>query len=129
LSISGVQRSSETIGVRVTIVAFITIMPVTKTAKRALRGSKRKEAVNKLFMSRLEVALRLARKSPSSDRVRTAVSLVDRAVKKNLIHKNKAARVKSKLASLIKSSKPSSDKAPGKKLSKKSVQKGKGRKK
>jgi murein DD-endopeptidase MepM/ murein hydrolase activator NlpD len=33
-------------------------MPVTKTAKRALRGSKRKEIVNKISLSRLEVAIR-----------------------------------------------------------------------
>lgn len=75
-------------------------MPVTKTAKRALRVSKRKTQVNKTFVSRLEVALRLAKKTKSTKAVREAVSLADRAAKKNVIHKNKAARIKSQLSKL-----------------------------
>lgn len=76
-------------------------MPVTKTAKRALRGSKNKEIVNKLIVGSLEVAIRQARKSKTSEKVTKAVSLTDRAVKKNVIHKNKAARIKSQLSKLI----------------------------
>ena len=38
-------------------------MPVTKTAKRALRVSKRKADVNNKIRSGLEIALRLAEKS------------------------------------------------------------------
>ena len=76
-------------------------MPVTKTAKRALRGSQRKESINKLIMSKLEVAIRQAQKSKTVAKILTAVSLTDRAAKKNVIHKNKAARVKSQLAKLM----------------------------
>ena len=80
-------------------------MPVTKTAKRALKSSKRKEVVNKAFRTRLEIAQRLAAKKPTAKHVKDAVSLIDRAVKKNLIHKNKAARIKSKLSKLVRSPK------------------------
>lgn len=73
-------------------------MPVTKTAKRALRVSKRKEAVNKLTKTRLEIAIRRAQKSKSAKIVQDAMSLIDRAAKKGLIHKNKAGRLKSQLA-------------------------------
>lgn len=72
-------------------------MPVTKTAKRALRASKRKEQMNKKFISKLENALRKAQKKPSKKSVLEAISLVDKAAKKNIIHKNKAARLKSRL--------------------------------
>lgn len=76
-------------------------MPVTKTAKRALRGSKRKMQVNKLMTTRLEIAIRLAKKGKKEKDVLTAVSLVDRASKNHIIHKNKAARIKSSLSKLL----------------------------
>ncbi|MEJ2347876.1 MAG: 30S ribosomal protein S20 [Patescibacteria group bacterium] len=83
-------------------------MPVTKTAKRALRSSKRKENLNKLLKTKLDVAIRLA-KGGSKEKIREAISLTDRAAKKNIIHKNKAARIKSALSKYLprKSSKTS----------------------
>ena len=76
-------------------------MPVTKTAKRALRGSKRKEEVNKLIIKKLEVALRNVKKIKSAKNITLAISLADRAAKKKVIHKNKAARIKSTLSKLL----------------------------
>ncbi|EKE13093.1 MAG: hypothetical protein ACD_13C00093G0007 [uncultured bacterium] len=76
-------------------------MPVTKTAKRALRGSKNKNKVNSLLIKRLEISIRMAKKSKSNDKVISAISLADRAAKKKIIHKNKASRIKSQLSKLI----------------------------
>ena len=76
-------------------------MPVTKTAKRALRGSRRKEKVNKKILSKLESVVRLAKKSKKENDVRKAFSFIDRAAKKKTIHKNKAARIKSNLSKLL----------------------------
>ncbi len=76
-------------------------MPVTKTAKRALRGSKRKEIINKIIVSKLEVAIKSAKKTKSKKNIESAVSLADRASKTNTIHKNKAARIKSQLSKLL----------------------------
>lgn len=76
-------------------------MPITKTAKRALRGSKEKEKVNKIIKSKLEVAIRIATKSKTKEKILTAISLADRAAKKKVIHKNKAARIKSSLSKLL----------------------------
>src|SRR3989304_5914648 len=76
-------------------------MPVTKTAKRALRGSTRKLAVNKLVLKRLELAVRKAKKTRSRDKILEAISLADKAAKKRTIHKNKAARIKSGLSKLL----------------------------
>jgi small subunit ribosomal protein S20 len=75
-------------------------MPVTKTAKRALRGSLRKKKVNDQLRTKLEVAIRMAKKSKTKKQIQTAQSLADKAAKKNIIHKNKAARIKSSLAKL-----------------------------
>lgn len=76
-------------------------MPVTKTAKRALRGSLRKQKVNKALMSRLEIAMRMAKKDRKEKDIKTAISLTDRVAKKKIIHKNKAARMKSSLSKLL----------------------------
>jgi|SRR3989338_11667835 len=76
-------------------------MPVTKTAQRALRSSKKKRIVNKAIISRLEIAVRKAKKTKSVKDVITAISFADRATKKRVIHKNKAARIKSRLAKFL----------------------------
>lgn len=76
-------------------------MPVTKTAKRALRGSLKKESVNKLILSKLEVAIRIAKKGKKEESIIKVFSLADRAAKKKVIHANKAARIKSQLSKLL----------------------------
>ena len=78
-----------------------TTMPITKTAKRALRSSNTKKEVNRIVKTRLEVALRLAKKQSSEKNVLKAISLLDRTARKKVIHKNKAARLKSGLAKLL----------------------------
>ena len=82
-------------------------MPVTKTAKRALRSSKKKEEVNKRIRANLEAATRIAKSKKGSKNIIKAISLTDRAAKKHLIHKNKAARIKSTLSKLLPKTKSS----------------------
>ncbi|HNV45256.1 MAG TPA: 30S ribosomal protein S20 [Candidatus Woesebacteria bacterium] len=75
-------------------------MPILKNAKKALRVSERKNIVNRKVKSQVKTAIDQAIKEPSQENLAKASSKIDRAVKKNLIHKNKAARVKSRLAKL-----------------------------
>lgn len=75
-------------------------MPVTKSAKRALRGSAKKAIVNKIAVSKLEIAIRQAYVSKKKELVDMAVSLADKASKKHIIHKNKANRIKSQLSKI-----------------------------
>ena len=95
-------------------------MPITKTAKRALRGSKRKELVNKKIRKNLEVAVRNARSIKNLESVKRAISLSDRAFKKKLIKKNKAARIKSALSKLLKAPSKAATKLTAKKKTKSS---------
>jgi small subunit ribosomal protein S20 len=76
-------------------------MPVTKTAKRALRSSERKAEINKSILKRMEIATRIAKKTLKKTDITKAISLIDRAVKKKTIHKNKASRIKSSLSKLL----------------------------
>lgn len=85
-------------------------MPVTKTAKRALRASGRKGIINKQIILKLELALRSAKKAKSKEKILAAISLADRAAKKKTIHKNKAARIKRALTLLLPKTKTASSK-------------------
>ena len=77
-------------------------MPVIKSAKKKLRHDRKVEKVNDSLRKGLKEALKEAQKQKSSEKIRNAVKTVDKAVKKGLIHKNKAARIKSKLSKLVK---------------------------
>lgn len=69
-------------------------------------------------MSNLGAKIRVAKKSKKEKDVRDAVSMVDKAAKKHIIHKNKASRIKSSLQNML----PKSAKSP-KKASPKSKKK------
>jgi small subunit ribosomal protein S20 len=77
-------------------------MPVIKSAKKKLRQDKKREKVNNLLRKTFKDAVKDAKKSKTNEKVKKAVQLVDKAVKKKLIHKNKAARIKSGLSKFIK---------------------------
>lgn len=76
-------------------------MPILANAKKALRVSQRKTIVNQRAKSRVKTMSDKMKKTPSSENLATAYSAIDRAVKKNIFHKNKAARLKSQLTRLI----------------------------
>ena len=69
-------------------------MPLLKASQKALRNSRRKETRNFLQQRQLNEAIRRA----DAKSVNKAVSLIDKAVKNHLLHPNKAARLKSRLA-------------------------------
>lgn len=75
-------------------------MPVIKSAIKKLRKDRRRERENDARRASLERAIRQAKKSPS--KINEAFQALDRAVKRNIIHKNKAARIKSSLSKLTK---------------------------
>lgn len=77
-------------------------MPILKNAQKALRVSKRKTVVNQVTKSKMKTVLDSFKKNPNKENLSNAFSAVDRAVKNNLLHKNKAARVKSQLTKLVK---------------------------
>jgi small subunit ribosomal protein S20 len=78
------------------------IMPITVGALRKLRADKRKTAVNLKVKKALREAVSLMRKKPTEKNLREVYVTADRAVKNKVIHKNKAARLKSRLSTLVK---------------------------
>lgn len=74
-------------------------MPNIASAKKNMRKSRAAAVRNRAQRSALRTALKKARAEGTAPEVVTlAVSLLDRAARKGLIHKNKAARHKSQLA-------------------------------
>lgn len=76
-------------------------MPILKNAKKALRVSKRKAVLNRRVKSQVKTAIDTMKASPSQENLSKAYEAIDTAVKKNIYHKNKAARMKSQLAALL----------------------------
>ena len=74
-------------------------MPNIASAKKNMRKSRAATVRNRAQRSALRTALKKARVDAAApDEVVRAISLLDRAARKGLIHKNKAARHKSQLA-------------------------------
>jgi small subunit ribosomal protein S20 len=86
-------------------------MPQIKSAKKALRQSRTRSQHNRGQRSALRTAVKRVRTAASADQAAqaytVAVRLLDRAARKGLIHRNNAARHKSRLAALVKKLKPS----------------------
>jgi len=76
-------------------------MPVTKSAKKTLRKDRRRAVINKLRKKITKQAIKVFKKTLSEKDFKKAVSLVDRLAKNKVINKNKAARLKSRLAKIL----------------------------
>lgn len=78
-------------------------MPITKSAKKKERQEKKRRAKNTAWKRLFKKTLKAYKEKPSSDDLNKAQSTIDKVAKRNIIHKNKAARLKSKLAKLLES--------------------------
>ncbi len=79
-------------------------MPRIKSAKKRMRQTAAATARNRTQRSQLRSAIkkvRTAAQAEAAEAYASAVTLIDRAGRKNLIHRNAAARQKSRLAKLI----------------------------
>jgi small subunit ribosomal protein S20 len=80
-------------------------VPRIKSAKKAMRQARRHTVVNRAQRSALRTALKRIRsagtKQEAASAYAAAVRLLDRAARKGLIHKNNAARNKSRLARYV----------------------------
>ncbi|HSW37598.1 MAG TPA: 30S ribosomal protein S20 [Candidatus Saccharimonadales bacterium] len=73
-------------------------MPIIKSAKKRVRAARKATVRNAKTKRTLKTALKSFNKSLTGDSHSKAQSALDKAVKKGLVHKNKAARTKSRLA-------------------------------
>lgn len=83
-------------------------MPQTQSAKKALRASKNRRLINDRWRKKVRAALHAVQKAITTKDKKAAAatylklqSTLDRAARRNIIHKNKAARQKSRLQKSI----------------------------
>ncbi len=76
-------------------------MPIIKSAKKKMRKDAKRTAHNKTIESALKGLVKQTRKTPSKETLAKVSSALDKAVKVNLIHANKAGRLKSRLSKLV----------------------------
>lgn len=84
-------------------------MPITTSAKKALRGSKRKKQINDRNKKQVKEAIkkveRLAKEGKKADAAKlipVAYAAIDKAAKRGVIKKNTAARRKSLVSRMVK---------------------------
>jgi len=99
-------------------------MPISKSAKKALRTSIKKTSQNRYRKALIKEAL----KSVDEKNVNKAVSMIDKGVKWGIFHLNKASRLKSRLNKQFPSTPSKAEKAaptakPAKKAAKTATKK------
>ncbi len=84
-------------------------MPITTSAKKALRGSEKKRAFNINKKELINKAVKTVKKLVAEKKIKEAVAympqvqkILDKSVKTGLIKKNAAARKKSRISKMIK---------------------------
>ena len=91
-------------------------MPLTKSAKKKLRKDQKREKDNQKLETFLKKTIKSANKNVSQKNIEEATKVIDKAVKKHIIHSNKGAHLKSALSKLLNEK---SHKKPLQKLQKK----------
>jgi len=89
-------------------------MPVTKQAIKKVRADKRKTTFNLRKKRTYKQAVKDYLSKPTATSLQKAFSAIDRAAKVNIIHRNKAARLKSQLSKKLASKVKKSPEAPKK---------------
>jgi small subunit ribosomal protein S20 len=84
-------------------------MPITKSAKKALRGSLNKKAYNdrnkkavKESIKKIEKLVKEKNKDEAKKNLPSAYSAIDKAAKRGVIKKNTASRKKARLSKITK---------------------------
>jgi small subunit ribosomal protein S20 len=83
-------------------------MPITKSAKKAIRGSLRKKAFNDQRKKAMKEIMKKIEKLSKTDKAEAmkllsgAFQAIDKSAQKGVIKKNNAARKKSRLSKLVK---------------------------
>lgn len=92
------------------MLSYATSMPNTKSAKKSLRSSSRKQKFNNYWKKRIKDARRSLEDNIKTKNTDTDIlnknlvvlqKVLDKAAKNNVIHKNKAKRLKSRYAKRI----------------------------
>lgn len=77
-------------------------MPNIKSAKKKLKQDRTKTKRNLKYEHLIERAIKEVKKKKDQGSLKKVYSIIDKAAKKKIIHRNKAARLKSRISKLAK---------------------------
>ncbi len=82
-------------------------MPTHKSAEKRVRQDQKKKLHNKYYAKSMRTAVKKLRNTTDKEKAKEQLprvfSMVDKLTKKNIIHKNKASNLKSKLTKHVNS--------------------------
>ena len=90
-------------------------MPISSSAKKSLRKALKNNKENVSFKNNLKTIVKKFLASPTAEGLKEVYSVLDKAVKKNLFHKNKTARLKANYSKKVGVKVEAVKKAPAKK--------------
>ena len=76
-------------------------MPITIQASKKLRRDKRRTEETRVVRAGVRTVVKTMRTKPTEKALSSVFTTLDKAAKRNVIHPNKAARLKSRLAKLL----------------------------
>lgn len=80
-------------------------MPQHKSAEKRIRQNQRRRLINVQRRSKLKTAIKNVKNAPdqktATTELRNTISILDRMAFKKIIHRNKAANIKSKLTRFV----------------------------
>ena len=82
-------------------------MPIIKSAKKRVKVTEKKTAQNREWKDKLKTAIKdfeniveTGNKEKAEEQLKETIKVIDKAVSRNIIHKNNAARKKSRLTKM-----------------------------
>ncbi|ADQ15112.1 30S ribosomal protein S20 [Halanaerobium hydrogeniformans] len=82
-------------------------MPIIKSAKKRVKVTEKKTAQNREWKDKLKTAIKdfknvveAGNKEKAEEQLKETIKVIDKAVSRNIIHKNNAARKKSRLTKM-----------------------------
>lgn len=75
-------------------------MANTKSAKKSVRQDKKRRALNSSYKTRYKKAVKTGMADKKGKSLGKTMAAIDKAAKKGVIHKNKAARLKSRISKI-----------------------------
>ncbi len=76
-------------------------MPTHKSAEKRLRISEKENLRNRAIKSRIKTLIKRTEAASDQASLKEAISFLDKAARKGVIHPNKASRIKSRLCRLV----------------------------
>jgi small subunit ribosomal protein S20 len=76
-------------------------LPTHKSAEKRLRQSQAANIRNRAIKSQIKTSIKKVEASFDEKELKKTTSLLDKAARKRVIHKNQASRVKSRLTKLV----------------------------